>query len=235
MTTAVLQYPPSPSSRSRHSYLSAENSTSNRDRDSMVSTAASYETALASARPPSSIAGSNARDDGPGSPDDDSAGVNPLHLLAASQSDGGTTPVHITRVSGDTVYVKHESSTAPRVTRVGNAVAGGAHKIATIVSQSGHRSHTESELPVGQQKQLPASRTNGTVVEGPNGLTPPPSPPSSESFRSQHHQTQYPVLGGPTYDEPLDETVIPPTTPTKASSDSYSTNSKLILIRISYK
>ena len=66
-------------------------------------------------------------------------------------------------------------------------------------------------------KQQMAVR-NPTVVEGPNGLTPPPSPPSTESFRLR---SGAPILGGLTVEEPLpvDLEAARPSTPNKFKGD----------------
>lgn len=245
----MLQYPPSPSARSRNSYLSIENK-----RDSMASTSgASYETALASAV--------SAADSNPSFADEDEtlsplpmaspgAKVNPLHLLANSQSDGTAAPIHITRVSQDTVYVKQDqplsSQTSSavahngsgRILKAGKAMAGGLdngmHKVANIVAQ-----------PVVHRTSAPSlNATSGavrgnthiitTTSDGHNGLsTPPPSPPSTESFGSRSGLAVpaggVGMLGGPTYDEPSTvEASIPPSTPTKTAMEGSPTPSEFI-------
>lgn len=249
MSTTVLQYPPSPSSRSRNSYLSVENK-----RDSLASTSvASYETALASAVSISDSATPSVHDEqGPSShrpQPSPPAKVNPLHLLANSQNDGSTAPIHITRVSQDTVYVKQESSPSsvapinghPRVVQVGKAIIGGldhsAQRVATIVTQpivhhhQQQHHHQSSTSPFGKDGSMHANAMANMAVEGPNGLTPPPSPPSTENFHPgfAFGGAGGVVLGGPTFDEPvMAEATSPPSTPTKTapSGTAYSTPSE---------
>lgn len=218
MSTTVLQYPPSPSARSRNSFLSIDHHSAKRD--SLVSTAASYETAFAGGA--SSTVSGIEHDDTFSR--QSSPSVNPIHQLANSANENSA-PVHIMRVSHDTVYVKSEPVEPPRLVQAGRAIAStfdhGAHMLGHKtggVPNSNNEHHPQMKQ---QHPHQPALRTNGAVVEGPNGLTPPPSPPSDDSFRlaPQH------ILDGPTVEEPVD-TISPQATPRKWSSDTYTASCK---------
>jgi len=223
MSSTLVHYPPSPSSRSRDSYLSIENSR----RESMISTsAASYETAYAG--PPSVVSrtGSVAGDEPPslsGSPQ-----INLVNLLPKDNRDSAA-PIHIPRVSQETVTVAHESP--PPVPRA----IGNSKVVPGAFGSSAHRVHSVVARPVVQRsypdaldlpKQLVA---RPTVVEGPNGLTPPPSPPSTESFRLR---SGAPILSGLTVEEPLPVDVVTPrpSTPTQSNGELNGTLSEYIVL-----
>ena len=210
MSATLLQYPPSPSSRSRDSYLSLENSR----RESMISTsAASYETALAG--PPSALSrtGSMAGDE-PQSLTS-SPQLGPVNLLTKDHNDN-TPPIHITRVSQDTLL--ESSARGPRAVGIGKAMVGAldpaAHNVASIVAHPMQRPHPDI---IDLSKQQSVARLNPTVVEGPNGLTPPPSPPSTEGFRLRSGVL---MPDRPTCEEPvpIDLGTLRPSTPTRSTS-----------------
>jgi hypothetical protein len=204
MSTTLLQYPPSPSSRNRDSYLSIANSR----HESMISTsAASYETALAGSPSVVSRTGSIAGDGTSsviGSPQ-----AGPATLLPKEYNDS-IPSIQTARVSQDA----HGSpSPAPRVVGNGKAIVEALEPAAIAAYPIQYVRPDTVNLP----KQQMAAR-NPAVVEGPNGLTPPPSPPTTESFRLR---SGAPILGGPTVEEPLpvDLEVARPTTPNKFKGD----------------
>lgn len=255
MSATVLQYPPT---SPRTSFLSSTTGDENNNRASIASTsAASYETALASAAPSgasdsvpnvnalnsssssssSSSSGFGAGDETLGPQTSPTTKVNPLHILANSQSEGGEAPIHITRVSQDTVYVKQSGSrnpTSARVHRAGKALAdsldNGRHRVATMMVPSSNTANGIADgLRTGGNVAGAHSHSASAAVEGPNGLTPPPSPPSTTdehtgASNAAPHTSALAgsgaIFGGPTFDEPsVEETFVsdPPLTPTKMS------------------
>ena len=194
------------------------------------SSGASFETALADPAASSVSISTNGDDANFQQRRAISPPLNPIHIFAANQANTeGVIPIHITRVSQDTVYVKSESATTMQAQArladagraIGHGLENGTHKIGAMAS---HLAHPGNPNQGGKHRQhtITTRLPQSNVVEGPNGLTPPPSPPSPGSM-GDHRDID---VDQPNAEE-IDETTFP-TTPRKSSADSYNTPSNYI-------